>query len=710
MSLPENFICPITQTTMVDPVMCEDGISYEKSAILRWLQNNNTSPVTRQIISANIIPNIALRNTIQDYLKSQIRPQTNPKNFINPTHTLSYQKSNNDVSFIINQSSFSYEGKGDVYNVVRLKFLTTRKKSRKVVAVVDTSGSMDECADIPGVESSGLTRLDLVKHTLNTIVHSLSDFDMLCIIKFSNSAEVVSDFIQLNRMGKECVLKNIKRLQPDCMTNLWAGIKLGIDKINQIYNDDYNISMLVMTDGVSNSDPPRGIIPTLTEQIRTNKLNFTINTFGYGYNIDSNLLNNIAHLGNGIFGFIPDATMVGTIFINMLSSILTGCINNLEVISNIEMLTPNNLGMISYDQPVHLIFKNNNNTDIKIKFNSTEHVINIVPIIDTPTNEDIEQFMRVKLIKILTNTINSGKSDILMRFKIDLEKFNVNLHSLYLKDLINDIYFDDPNKGQLTKAVSRSDWFQSWGNHYLKSICRAHQLEKCITFKELSPQHYINEQYKNEQNRIEKIFCDLPAPTPSKQKYSYNNTNTTPVSMSNYYVQSGGCFDGFGKVRMYDPSDNLTYYKYVSEIKSGDYVYCPNKNTKYTKIKCVLKLKVEKEILMTNINDMKITPYHPVQICKYWEFPKNINNPEMTYIDYMYDFILDDYHIVEINDINVITLGHKFNFNDIVKHDYFGDNIISDLETHNDWDSGYIILEDYEFVRGDDMKINKLRF
>ena len=36
--------------------------------------------------------------------------------------------------------------------------------------------------------------------------------------------------------------------------------------------------------------------------------------------------------------------------------------------------------------------------------------------------------------------------------------------------------------------------------------------------------------------------------------------------------------------------------------------------------------------------------------------------------------------------------------------------IINDLEKHNDWMNGYIILEDYEFVRDDDMKINKLKF
>ena len=45
------------------------------------------------------------------------------------------------------------------------------------------------------------------------------------------------DFIKQNRMGKEKTLENIKKLQPEGMTNLWAGIKMGIEKINSVYKE-----------------------------------------------------------------------------------------------------------------------------------------------------------------------------------------------------------------------------------------------------------------------------------------------------------------------------------------------------------------------------------------------------------------------------------------------------------------------------------------
>lgn len=41
--------------------------------------------------------------------------------------------------------------------------------------------------------------------------------------------------------------------------------------------------------------------------------------FGYGYNLDTKLLTSITELGGGCYGFIPDCSMVGTIFVNFLS-------------------------------------------------------------------------------------------------------------------------------------------------------------------------------------------------------------------------------------------------------------------------------------------------------------------------------------------------------------------------------------------------------
>jgi hypothetical protein len=45
--------------------------------------------------------------------------------------------------------------------------------------------------------------------------------------------------------------------------------------------------------------------------------------FGYGYNLNTELLAALTELGGGCFGYIPDCSMISTIFINFLSSVLS---------------------------------------------------------------------------------------------------------------------------------------------------------------------------------------------------------------------------------------------------------------------------------------------------------------------------------------------------------------------------------------------------
>ena len=65
-------MCPITLQLMVDPVLCEDGKSYERKAWEQFAKGNDTvkSPTTRASISGtNFFPNIGLRNTIRGMLE-----------------------------------------------------------------------------------------------------------------------------------------------------------------------------------------------------------------------------------------------------------------------------------------------------------------------------------------------------------------------------------------------------------------------------------------------------------------------------------------------------------------------------------------------------------------------------------------------------------------------------------------------------------------
>ena len=67
-NIPEEFICPITLEIMVDPVLCEDGHTYERKSIERL--TNSISPLTRQPIDKRkLIPNRALKECIQRFIE-----------------------------------------------------------------------------------------------------------------------------------------------------------------------------------------------------------------------------------------------------------------------------------------------------------------------------------------------------------------------------------------------------------------------------------------------------------------------------------------------------------------------------------------------------------------------------------------------------------------------------------------------------------------
>ena len=68
---PDEFKCPITLDKMTDPVVAEDGHTYERGAILGWFAalrvRRVKSPVTGVTIGDKIVPNFALKNMIAEW-------------------------------------------------------------------------------------------------------------------------------------------------------------------------------------------------------------------------------------------------------------------------------------------------------------------------------------------------------------------------------------------------------------------------------------------------------------------------------------------------------------------------------------------------------------------------------------------------------------------------------------------------------------------
>ncbi|XP_076268665.1 WD repeat, SAM and U-box domain-containing protein 1-like isoform X2 [Rhynchophorus ferrugineus] len=70
-TVPDEYLCPITHEIMREPVLCSDGFTYEKNAIAEWFMSGKfTSPMTNTTLAnTNFAPNFEIRDAIRKFLE-----------------------------------------------------------------------------------------------------------------------------------------------------------------------------------------------------------------------------------------------------------------------------------------------------------------------------------------------------------------------------------------------------------------------------------------------------------------------------------------------------------------------------------------------------------------------------------------------------------------------------------------------------------------
>ncbi len=731
-NINDSFYCPITYTVMLDPVIGSDGHTYERSAITQWLQNSGTSPITKQPMSlSNLVPNIALRDTISSFLSA------------NPGAVNTIKQKPAELTDAIKRAVSIQAQMIDSSSLfVRVKATEESKRKPSVfVFVIDVSGSMNTEASVETKgESDGFTRLDLVKHSVRTVIEVLGDSDSICLITFSDDAKVVLDITKTNAAGKARAIQVLENIKTEGMTNIWDGLRVALLNVEKVTDPNVNISVVLLTDGEPNQNPPRGIIPTLSSAIESRKINqaFTINTFGYGYSLDSKLLTGISACGAGSYGYIPDSSMVGTIFVNYLSNVLATCLSNSSIRftcddSNVTIssqFTGEHIGSIIFDQPRELVYNVSGltkPTNVKIELIVSKDVITsyeftICPKTYNMDSSCVPSAIRYKIIETISNCIEKVESTnnigqvngIVKQFYDDISVtaglIMAQSDTEKIQGFLQDYYSSQThNGGQIEYAFSRSDWFSKWGKHFLRSIMNAYLNQQCNNFKDPGVQHFAGNLFNSIREIADDAFCMLPAPKPSRKSYSYGNqyssgsrtTTAGPTNMSAYYDRSGGCFDGDGYVTMYNEILG-DYYEQVKLLKPGQTVRTIiNGQLTTTTIRCIVKSKVPNGVMqMCNIGNMLITPWHPVLVGS-WAFPINLVESKPVQINYIYNIVLESGHVLFINACPVVTLGHNFT-GQVVAHPYYGSQqIIQDLSQMDGWNEGFIQLDQPMIMRAD---------
>lgn len=775
-NIPESFLGKISQQIMIDPVIGPDGHSYERSFIENWLSKNNISPMTRQHMTVeNLTPNRDLKTAIESYFSDLLKEKK-----------ISLEVFNS----ILKREEKSKMIETDIININLKKIFIDDEKN--VLIRIDSNDveirpaiNVSLCIDISGSTSTnvlnpeskkyeGVDVIDLLKRGANMIIETMGEKDRLGIVVYSSNSKVLYKLNYMNKSNKEEAKKLVNNLMYGGTTNMWSGLLNSLDMLSSSECTDTNSTILFLTDGLPNSgrgdrDEPYMIKKYKESKCLHKKLPCTIHTFGFGYDLDKELLINIAKEGSGTYNFIPDGSYVGTVFANSIANNITTYAKEAHLIlihKGKIINSPFDIETIIRKDDVNIskillktlhIGQSKNifvefdipQDDIQVKLYFSHFLPNVVTegeeILksDKRLSGDQGKLFFAKIYAEARNLFCNGIKDILINFDQDnfekgkdifdilVNKFNSFHKAPYIELLIKNL------KGQVKLSII-PEFFKKWGKYYLPSLLSAHLYEYRNNFSDFG-ENYRGELFERIVDYADDVFNKMNTPmltsqimndnnmpvyrslgnhyrggsARSNERYtrSVDNRNVPTINYSNYNaVSGGGCITGDSLVFMGDGTE-----KRVSDIKKGDVVISPEDfNDKVnSKVLCVIKtvnLPDNFEIVKFD-NGLGITPYHPVWNDREWKFPISIKKPVKTNIKEVYNFVLDSGHVMLINDFHCVTLGHGFEDNDVIKHDFFGnmDRIKRSLNRIGNFESGYIEMDHSNIERSSDGLVNDFR-
>jgi len=621
-----DITCPLSLQVMKDPVHGTDGFNYERSFIVDWLSQHPVSPMTRAPMTVyDLSPNILLKQQIERY--NLANPDTGA--FIPPMFK--------DAECIIEKT---YQN-----GLLHIRATPPEKGERQGAVIgicVDNSGSMGTSVSTtkePG--AAEFSRLDLTKYTIMTIIGMLGPEDMLYIVQFNYSAKLVMAPTQMTDEGKAKANLAVKTIIAEGSTNIWEGLKM----LNYYANmfPGRNVATVLLTDGLPTERPMRGEVESLKALPTRNE---TLSTFGFGYDLDSKLLADIAAVGGGSFGFIPDYSMVGTVFINWCATALaTACCKRPTLLEG----SVESSGPIQYGQ-------------------SRDFVLTMSRPADIPEGV-IDEFVlaRHDLMSALRQCIGTNGRTASLAFPAFYSKYLASTNEK-VQALLKDIKpAGEDDEGQLSMAPR---FWEKWGKHYVRAYLKAQENQQCMNFKDAGLQIYGGDLFRILQEEGDKIFGSLPVLTPSivPSLPTYGVAAPVappPVNMAAvFHNPYGGCFAPSCGVLMADGKR-----KAIIDISPGDEVWTST-GTAMVDLHVTLG-SYNKFQPMCRIGKLVITPWHPIRIDDRWVFPEDVCPLEDRMMPIVYNLVLSSGHVIDVEGTQTVTLGHEFTGH-VVKHEFFG--------------------------------------
>ncbi|KLJ08708.1 hypothetical protein EMPG_15862 [Blastomyces silverae] len=600
-----------------------------------------------------------------------------------------------------------------------------------IVLCIDVSYSMSSSAPLPTTDDSGkpeetgLSVLDLTKHAARTIIETLNHNDRLGVVAFSTNAEVVYKISNMNEDNKKAALKAVEALQPLSSTNLWHGLKLSLEALEEVTPIPQNVQALyVLTDGMPNHMCPRqGYVPKLRSILQQKDRLPMIHTFGFGYSIRSGLLQAISEVGGGTYSFIPDAGMIGTVFVHAIANLYTTFATQAKVsirtsgsvaiaqdegsntgLGLYEESTEDGaltvtVGSLQYGQSRDVIIRMKNATSkpstaqATLTYNfqgDSKSVVSSEQILSQRTSlpphvsgyhlsrARICAFLRTLFPLRPDKQYSSLTQDQLENAKQELDSMIKEIKELGYTDeengsLVRDLAGEEP-EGQISLSISTQDNYEKWGKHYLLSLLNAHTHQICNSFKDPGPLEYGKNSpfFCRCREELDTCFDNLPPPKPSIVQRRPDGTAVPRASyaMSRYNCRNNPCFAGQCNIRLPEGNDSVP----IQNLRAGTKVWTPRGPRR---VRAVLATAV-KDTVLCNISSLMVTPWHPIQIAGDWMFPSDVSERNTPFSGKVYSVLLDsspdsDAHAIMVEGHVCVSLGHGVRSgNDVRAHAFFG--------------------------------------
>ena len=676
-----DFICPISLEIMRNPVSDRDGINYEEEEILAWLRTSNTSPSTRRpLFAADLRPNRVLKEQIERYLS---QTSAAPVPAVSP-----FADAPLTVSGVL---------EGDVLNV---QVTPPENGSRQGVVMgigVDCSGSMGLLAcDTNETGGLAFTRLDLAKHTVRALATMLNENDKLFLVKYSDSAQLVLPPTAMTDAGKEQAFEIIKALVPGGSTNIWHCLQTMNQVSSKAEFASSNVVTALLTDGLPNIRPPSQNEASSFEALaRAGNLS----TFGFGYDLDSKLLSAIAAVGGGSFGFIPDYSMVGTVFINWAATALATAAKDKTVVVDYAdgSRSLHSTGLIQYGQPRNVTIRNH-----------------LFPGVKKPVRVSLQD-SRDASVAVTAGALSDyvkARDDVSQAIRQcighdGVGSFYDGIYAQWAssddsraRELVRDVKpVGEDDEGQIAMAPR---YWAKWGKHYSRAYKRAIDLEQCMNFKDPGLAVLGGALFHEHQTLGDTVFCNLPPLEPTGQvppsspsavasaaQAAYAN-RSAPINMGSVFMnQSNGCWAPGSLVRMEDGSRRP-----IEALRRGDRVWTASGAAATVVYSLALGTKNRSQG-MCKYEGLWITPWHPVVRDGAWVFPSSFTTIQDRIMPVVHNLVLDGGHVVDVDGVLTVTLGHGIT-GDIIGHGFFGsmDAVLGTLALVPGFETGHVVFDD----------------